>query len=325
MKVVHLAVVTPHRAGLYETTRDLVAAERKIGIDACIVDPTVPTEDRGVPLGTNGIAKAADMLVSHSGLGEYNTMDKPIVHCLHGRPYNSFLLERTGKTPVYSLVRRMGRDPRCKEFVTFWPETVPYWEMLLRGRKIHVCSPPVDLEAWTPNGPNGYSFGGKAGDKNVVITDIWREDRTPYQAIHAFGHFAGNHSGIKLHLYGLDKDRRGVNVLLKCLAEAGVLGEVRGHVEGLAHVYRAADLLVTTQSIATRSIREALACGCPVVGPSRFASIQTDWENPVSFRRAIAEALLEPEYKLRARQIAEKEFDPRTTAEQFKALLETVA
>jgi hypothetical protein len=50
MKLAHIAIVTPHRAGLYETVRDLVAAERAAGVDAVIVDPNTQNEDRGVPI-----------------------------------------------------------------------------------------------------------------------------------------------------------------------------------------------------------------------------------------------------------------------------------
>ena len=92
MKLAHLAIVTPHRAGLYESAREIVAAEVQLGESAYIVDPQQPRFDRGAPIG-NGLVEQADVIVSHSGLNSYNNCGKPVIRCLHGRPESSFLLE----------------------------------------------------------------------------------------------------------------------------------------------------------------------------------------------------------------------------------------
>ena len=60
MKVAHLAIITPRKCGLYETTRELVKGLREIGVDSRLVDPAPArnpimwkgTEDRGVPVVT---------------------------------------------------------------------------------------------------------------------------------------------------------------------------------------------------------------------------------------------------------------------------------
>jgi hypothetical protein len=132
MKIAHLAIATPGRCGLYETTRELVEAERKLGYDAVIVDPA-PTqfhpadgEDRGVPVLKEEGALDADVIVNHSGCsGALERLDKPFVLVAHGRPMHSFIFERDGGSPVYSYWYRKNQDQRYRAVVTFWPEHVP--------------------------------------------------------------------------------------------------------------------------------------------------------------------------------------------------------
>ena len=134
MKVAHAAVVTPRRCGLYETTREVVVGLRALGVDSRIIDPTGEKntlhpgtdDDRGAPLADVGFAHEADVLVSHSGLGELEDIGKPIIHVAHGRPKSSFLTETTGGTPIYSYGYHKNKEKKFRAVVTFWPEHVPY-------------------------------------------------------------------------------------------------------------------------------------------------------------------------------------------------------
>lgn len=324
MRVAHLARITPQRCGLYETARDLVAAERKLDIDAFLLDPFRPLADRGVPIGNCRGVDGCDVLVSHSGLGVYEKEKNiPFVHVLHGRPESSFLLERTDKVAVYTYVAAIANDERYKAFVTFWPEHRDYWSMFVPEEKLHVVSPPVDLEKWTPDGPKGYKFGGKKGEINCVITDMWREDKTPFHAIHGFHEYAKSNPGAKLHLYGINGNRKGIDVMLRKLKQQGSLGEVKGHVAGLENVYRAADMVLTPHRIATRTVREALACGCPVVADVRSSHAQSraDVESPASWSEAIARETGDRE---QARERAEMSFSATKTAGEFADIFEQV-
>lgn len=317
LRIAHLIKVTPHRAGIYETARDLAAGERKLGHEARMIDPFALREDRGVPIGRDEFVGQCDVIVNHSGLGAYEECKKPVIHIMHGRPHSSFLLEREGKIAVYKFLATAAQNPQYREFVTLWPEYVPYWQLLLQRRPIRVIPPPVDLERWTPDGPSGYSFHGLGGTINVICTDVWREDRDPYHVINAFWHFAKAHPGAKLHLYATHVKQPGVDVLLAAVKSIGALGEVCGFITGLEHVYRAADMLITPHRIATRSVREALACGCNVVAATgnRFTHNATaDTEDPIAFAKAIEEAIpnkgqAERNGKADNRRIAEREFD----------------
>ena len=278
-------IVTPKKCGLYETTRDLAHALRKNGVDARLVDPTYETnqhhpkteEDRGVPLEKDlKWAETADYLVNHSGMGKVMCRwDKPCIQVAHGRPYSSFLLEENDSTAVYSYLYTQNRDHRVKAMVTFWPEHVPYWQAIMPDKPVYHIPSMCDLDAWTPEGPAHYNWSGLSGKINVLITDPCRLDLSPYTAINCFILWARKQSGAKLHIFGKDyQGLKGWKVLLQILNEEGHLGETRGWVNsGLDNLYRAANMVITSNEIDTRTRREGMACGCPVV---KIADIEKD-------------------------------------------------
>jgi len=302
MKILHTAVVTPHRSGLYESVRDIVVAERSLGHDARIFDPKQLIEDRGAPIGSGDGVDGVDIIVNHSGLGPLDKCGLSVVHCLHGRPESSYRLEKAGVTPVWSFLKQASTDPQYKAFVTFWPEFVSTWETILDT--VECIPPPVDLDVWTPDGPAGYQFGGKRGKINVVVTDMWRDDITPLSCLVRFFQIAQRDHGMRLHIYGVRHDRA-LDVILGGLEQRGILGEVRGYVQGLANVYRAADYLMTPHIIATRAIRESMACGCPLLNGDGF-------QPPTQAKRT------------QARQDAVDRFDSKETARQLLQICERV-
>lgn len=307
MKVAHSVVITPGACGLYETTKELVTGLRDRGVDSRMVDPIRRGEE------DLKWAEEADVIVSHSGVIQTES-EKPVVHVAHGRPRASWLNEKH-RTKVYSDMYRANKENKYKAVVTFCPEHEPYLRVMFPTTPVHVIQSCVDLEAWNPDGASHYGFNGQGGRVNVVCADIWRDDLDPFIAINAFALWARIVPGVKLHLYGVyEEDMEHGVALLKTLENAGVLGEVQGHVKGLANVYRAAHCAVTTQNIDTRSVREALACGCPVV---RFT-------NPVlnglmkSFTDGLAQS------RTLVRQVAMDRFDPAVTARQFMQVLDGV-
>ena len=319
-KVAHLAIVTPGRCGLYETTRELVAGLRARGVDSCIVDPTQGTNklhpgtlgDRGARLAEMSWALKADVVVSHSGLGkELEATDQPLIHVAHGRPRSSFLHEFEG-TRIYSHMYTKNREDRLKAVVSFWPEHEPYLRVIFADKDVHTVQAPVDLEAWAP-GPTTYDFNGKADIVNVVCADMWRRDNDPFVALNAYALWAREVPNAKLHIYGVS-DTKGPAALIKTIQNDGTMGEIRGFTTNLRDVYRAATCAVTTQSIDTRSVREAMACGCPVVrisGPSLNGYRASFWDGLTRSR-------------VEVRKEAERRFDPSVTAEQFEKVIEGV-
>jgi glycosyltransferase involved in cell wall biosynthesis len=326
MKIAHSAVVTPHLAGLYETTRDLVVALRTTGCDSRIVDPVIEKqgEERDVPLAGWEFVEEADLVVSHSGLGmAFARTEKPIIHILHGRPYSTFLLEQSGKIAVLTYLRRVRNDPRFRAFVTFWPDFLDYWAMFLPAEKLRAVTAPVDLERWTPEGPDGYGFHGLAGSENVVCADIWRDDKDPFHVIMAFRLLAAARPGIKLHLYASPEQGAAWALVRELLGDT--LGEVCGFVEGLDNVYRAADVVITPHRMATRCVREALACGCSVVmAPGNsYTEFTADPENLRAYAVEVGRAVVQGKRE-KNRESATKHFNPSRTAAEFLEIVEQV-
>ena len=134
---------------------------------------------------------------------------------------------------------------------------------------------------------------------------------TPLFPLHAAALFARKVGGVKIHVYAKPaKLVKGWGALIRRIQDDGNLGEVHGWVGGLANVYRAADALLTPQEIDTRSVREAMACGCPVV---RLPNLD-NWEDKI-FAGLTAN-------RKGVRLEAEGRFNPVVMAAQFKKVLE---
>lgn len=270
MKVAHSAICTPRRCGLYETARELVAAERALGIDARLVDPKphptagITGSDRGVPIASLEWGADADLVVSHSGHDGTPIADatNPIIVAVHGRPASTFAGERDGGAPSYSYLQARAQRDRYRGFITFWPEHVPYLLGLVHPKSVHYVPATVDLDHWCP-GPTTYSFGGARGGVNVVLADPWtRSDTSMIGCVHAFERFRHAVPEARLHIFAHDGNARGLAAIRAMLGPN--LGVVQGWAADLRRVYRAADLVLTPHVIATRTKREALATGCPV-------------------------------------------------------------
>lgn len=324
MKVAHAVVITPNRCGLYETTRELVTGLRALGVDSRMVDPAPknvkkpPTEDRGAPYATMGWGVDADIIVNHSGFDTtpLAATSQPWVLAAHGRPRSGFLSEVRGSTPCYSWKGNKNKDERLKRVVTFWPEHVPYWQFIMPDKPIEVVPSSVDLERWKLDGPKGYGFHGKKGSHNIVITDPIREDVDWFYPLQAAGLLAREVEGVKVHVYGRIGKTRGHDALIRRIQDDGNMGEVQSWVTGLDNVYRAASFVLTANEIDVRTVREAEACGCPVV---RVTDLNSNWR--VQMREAIR--MTEEDRKV-IRMNAERKFNPKTMAEKFKAVLDGI-
>lgn len=323
MRVAHMTVITPGRCGLYETTRELVAGLRNLGVDSRLVDPQPEknpvkfnaSEDRGALVGSMDWALEADVIVNHSGYDNtpIEKTKQPVVHVAHGRPRSSFLSETRGSTPIYSYWYHKSKDPRFAAIVTFWPQHRDYLEVMMPNKSVHVVPSCVDLGAWTPEGPRGYQFGGKRGEVNLVSTDAFRDDVDPFVPLHAAALFARRTKGVKVHVYGRPASaKKGWDALLGRIISDGNMGEIKPWVSGLANVYRAASALLTPQEIDTRSVREAMACGCPVV---RLPNLD-GWEDKI-----LAGLMAD---RKGVRFAARWQFNPERTAIEFRKVLHSV-
>jgi len=370
LRVAHVVPATPYACGMYETARELVAAERALGIQAHIVDPRpyraevegtrqkgsptavtcpkcsnefkiVPNgppvayrpadweEDRGVSIApVDWAVNHSDVIVSHAGLSPaFAKHAGPWIHVAHGRPNSSYRIERMGQTPIYKTYREMRNDARWKAMVTLWPSYKPYLELLFP--EVRVCDSFVDLDHWAPGGSPIHDWGEDAGTPNAIITDVWRADKDPFHVLNAFRIFADRTPGAKVHVIGIDGNDRGRSTILDALRDRGCLGTVSKHVPDLRPYYRAADLLLTPHTIATRTVREAMASGLMVVGgrSNQHTPFGADTEDLQVYSSVIGEAWAcvqrDRTGSIKARrEYAEEHFNAERTARQFVSLFE---
>lgn len=224
-------------------------------------------EDRGVVIEDTKWLDEADIIVGHSGFPPdmQTRNDVPYIMCCHGRPKSSFLLEWSGQYPVYFSYTKMNKDVRVRRFVTFWNEHIPQLSMIIDPNKLAYIPACVDMERFNPEGET-HPFE-KMGKRNIVICDIWREDIDPYQVVHNCHYFCKKNPEWKFHVFGAkpQKELGPWNILLGECQKQGTLGEVAGLVKEIEQVYRTADMMVTPHRIATRTVRECLASGLPLV------------------------------------------------------------
>lgn len=278
LKVAHFAAFGPGRSGQYATVKDLILAERKFGIDAHFIDCNVCSkcmknegcdgkQDGELVTQTMDWAANADMFVRHSVIPiELESMGKPIIICLHGRPENSFLLEKYGQMPVISFLREIANNDLYKIIVTFWKEHIHFFNSIIPEKPVMFVPSMVDLKQYSPNG-NKRDYKTRRGNPNIMIADMWREDTTPFNSIFSAVKFIEKYCNTgKIHIYGVPSDRKSpVYLIVDQLSKLGLLGDVCTQMPNMAEQYRAADFLITPHVIATRVVREALACGLPII------------------------------------------------------------
>lgn len=332
IKAAHFLNFTPHQAGIYGTARDLILAERKQGIDAQAIDygngmnapqrhSRVWCKDGEVEtISPEWAVKEADIIVRHSAIPQrvFDT-HKPIVMPLHGAPEYTFMLEHTGETRTLKEIIVSAENPDYKAFITFWPQNVFVWQTLLPGKKVLYIPPSVDLDFFKPEGKK-WKFD-KGGDFNIVITNVWRKEyETPYSVLFAAAKWVREkHPSARVHVFGVPQDNvkypkndGPVNRTLLTLQKQGLVGSCHGLVPNLDEVYRSADMLVTPHVLASRTVRESLACGCPIVAATgnKFTPYVAHPKDIDGFVDAIDRCFNDKSDKrTAARKMAEKEFN----------------
>ena len=276
MKVAHFCRFSPNKSGQYGTVKDLIKAERKQGIDARFVttleqppfyEPDIKHKDGWMETDTLEEAKDADIYVQHTMVPpDLKKADKPVVFVLHGRPENSFMLGHLGRIPVYKAISEAHLKGECQIFVTFWEEFLYHWSMLIDKSILKYVPALVDLDKYSPVG-EVFDFGQLGGSPNLLIADLWREDTTPYNIMHAACYYRDHYEPkAKVHIFGYPEQKHWPTSFLGgTMQSKGYIGHIGTVTPWIDRVYRAADIVITPHRIATRVVREAAACNTPVV------------------------------------------------------------
>lgn len=342
IKCVHFGVFTPHGSGQFATVIDMIKSEKLFGIDARFVDCGSEQKEARCRIGASyqgiecedpKIAFDADILVRHSYIPpDIEKLKIPTVMVCHGRPENSFLLEYLQKNPIYSIIKKAVMKPHYEKFITFWEPFLFHWSILIPKEKLFYVPAMIDTNHFTPFGQK-YSFGSRSGEPNIVVADVWREDTTPYNVVHAAAKFITNHAPEgKVHLFGLSVKRQILDMYCGFLSRKGIVGVAWSKIDFLGDVYRAADMVVTPHVIATRIVREALSCGCPVVAGSGnpFTTYRADARNIDHYCQEINRCWWEITTKGRevvgnsVRKLAVEKFNLEKSGKKLKRLFDNI-
>lgn len=282
MKVAHFGNFAPNRAGIHTATRDLILAERSVGIDSNYIDygsekdakfSRVWLKDGDIEtVSPEWAIDEADIIVRHSAVPERVTKTgKPIVFYLHGRPEYSFLLDWEKQAGCTREEMHCAKLPQYKKFICFWKEHVDFWKHML-DVEVAVVPPPMDLSKYPVEGKKYQFKPENNGSPNILIFSMWREDITPFNTVIAALKFAEEFIGTKIHVIALPtpgKNNPVIDPLFANLRKSGHLGKLASLVRNLDEIMRACDFGVSPIGIETRGILEANALGLPVVAGTK--------------------------------------------------------
>ena len=339
LKVAHFASVKPNQAGISGTAIDMVMAERLVGIDSQLIDyggkdPCIVGIVNGevTTIGPSW-AEKADILVRHSAIPAYiQSKNIPQILCLHGRPEYCFVLSYNSKTAILDEHLKCAADPRYRAFITFWEEHLNYEEVFLAGKKIDYVPAMVNLDICKPDGVR-LDYGTDGGRPNILICDMWREDTTPFNVLVAAAIFVKKYCPeARVHIYGLQKQTESpVKDVIKKMKTAGIISQSETIVKNMNQIYRANDILITPHHIGTRVIREALACGLPIVAGqgcryTKFTADARHWEGFAAQIRNCWDSVKNDKEKARkeARVMAEKSFNLKQAGEAILKVYERI-
>lgn len=345
MKIAHFAMFAPCRTGLYETTYDMIKAERMAGHTADFVDIGIDgkrhvgsTDNRrGCLLKVLDYddVKDYDLFVSNCNIpsGFLSETSAPVIQIMHGRPLCSFRLQQTNKKkfPVYDIYSNAAHNTRYKGFVSLWPENLPYWRAVVPENKLYTTKhPPCDIDTFVPAGTK-YRFRNMSKKKfNILIADMWREDHDPFEVASGIADLARHRKDFNVHFYAVQTPMGPWKYVFAHLKKLGVLGEIKGVMYNIDRVFRAVDLVITIHINATRIMRESFACGTPVIGPTgnHYALRHFDSRNPGDVAAAINEVLDDIEespdnLRAQARGIS-RAFDLKTFGPEITGIYERI-
>lgn len=285
MKIFHIAPFAPNRCGLYEAARDMMKADFVGGNEVYFIDTGIikdgKNEGRKVGAVDNRAGfkietckpieiNNADIIIMHTGFSDNILVQSnaPLIWVIHGRPLACFRPERMKQGQSYSMYRNVSHWQRTKAMMYFWKEYIDHWKDIIPNEKHLVLDYPVIDEHRFNSTKEKYQFKNH-GKYNILICDSERIDNDLYELIIGVTKAAEILKDFKFHFYGISLDdgkmHNCYNLLLKRLKDLGCLGDVSGRVRNMETLYNSADCIMSPNRIITRTIAEALSCGCPVI------------------------------------------------------------
>lgn len=332
LKVCHVCNYAPGQSGMYGTVRDLILGERKHGVQAEMVDDQANTElygtDEIIPVGAS-FGEEADIICWHHAMVQdwFNEPHRNIVVFLHGTPEYNFFTELQSDDKVLSLLIGLSNLKIPRAFVTMWERHVPYWENLLQ-------MPVHYVPAWC--NVNEFEVSPRKPDPDrirLAMVDFWRTSREPFGILNAVDWLRKNtNKKIELDVWGMENFYNDTyKAICQWMYEDDVLS-LRGRTLDKNEIYHGCDMVLSMSTEETRVVREAYACGVPVVcGRSGldFTPYATDCIRPDLLAETINdchESLLKDTEATRKyyREYAEREFSIETASKSVIEVFQKV-
>lgn len=336
LRIAHVVNYAPNLSGMYGSVRELFIAEQKLGLDVGIVDDADARKIFG-SYGIDGIypkplqfCDEADIICWHHASSDdwFNEPHRNVVMFMHGTPEFNLMTELRNNDPVLSLTVGAAANKACRAFVTMWQRHVPIWESLLRT-KVDYIPCWVDLDE--------FRVSDRETDPKTIqiaMVDYWRLTREPFGLIMAID-WLKKHSGkkVKVDVWGLpEHPNKTWQAVLQWLVEDDTVTLKGVSQNPSADIYHKVDMILTMSTEETRVVREAYACGVPVVcGHSGldFTQYCADSVRPDLLGEAMLRCHNElvnntTEIRRHRRHFAEKAFNPTRAAQAAKALFERI-
>jgi GT2 family glycosyltransferase/glycosyltransferase involved in cell wall biosynthesis len=322
---------------MYGTVRDLYFAEKALGHEVGIIDDVSSQYFYGDRYGADGVTPVgtdfgdeSDIICWHHAMHEpwLNEPHRNIVMFLHGTPEFNLFTELYGEERALSLIVGAARHNVPKALVTMWARHVPLWEGLF-NREVYLIPAWIDLQAFQPS-----TLKPEPDLIRIAMVDHWRLTREPMGLILGI-EWLRKHTQkrIQVDVWGLNEMPSDTWKAVLCWPFEHDIIKLRGNTEDtMKDIYHQADMVVTMSSEETRVVREAYACGVPVVcGHEKLPF--TKYSVEPLYAERVAETILrchqelvnQPQkVRLRLRRYAEKNFDVRVAAREVLNIFKTV-
>ena len=285
LTISHWCLWGPRRSGMYETVRELIAAENRIdgvlaGMCAVpnegaskreaaryiqggmtdVMHPEMRTQDWGWAY------KFADVHMIHYTFDKRLGKLKPKVFMAHGTP--EAVLESSLQTTDRAQALLSGAEWTNKfegTIVTSQRGKLFWGAFAEDPSKIHVVNKGIDLEWWQRSG----SKRDLRGEPSVLYGEVWRGIKHPALLFYAMDELYKRNDQARLNAWALSMKRRLWESFIEQAGFTKFLGQdnIPGIEDYPEHFYSRGDVLVSPVIYGdlSRVAQEAMACGCPVV------------------------------------------------------------
>lgn len=355
LKIAHWCLFGPKLSGMYETVREVIAAENQIdGVLAGMcetpnpqapksvvqkaaqggaVDPFHPelrTQDWGWAM------KWADVHMIHTTMSKRVSELTPKVFFAHGTPeacLNNELIPGDKKKSFTSTANWVERfdasivtSKRAEQMWSVFDHT---------DEKVHRVIKGIDL-SWWQRSPTKQDLDG---EPSILYGEMWRSIKHPLYLLYAMNELYKENPEIRLNVWGANIK---VGVWKNMMERAyfnDFLGKqgIRGIVDYPEHYYTRGDVYFGSAIYGdlSRSMQESMACGCPVVTwdtdafgdqhAYRYAKAFDITDLATKLSEVSGEVLDDREaVAVKCRKIAEKHFDINEEGRQVVDVLRQV-